>query len=146
MYILHVFYVGEGAFQKPLTGGELLGLTTYPKWVNKCGEVNCVSDQGNFSADDDDDVESSAESRARRIEELAKKFAQESEEVSSLAASNDNNGGRGRRRSLHDILGELDTVSERSELDDSEEARLASAACMITKTFSDTKKVIRFRA
>ena len=82
-------------------------------------------------------MESSSESRARRIEELAKKFAQESEEVSSLAASNDSsNGGRGRRRSLHDILGELDTVSERSELDDSEEGRLASAACRITKRFS----------
>jgi hypothetical protein len=79
------------------------------------------SDMSDFDDDDllEDDIETRASSRASRIEELANKMMEEIEMKKDKVTSN-----RTRHpsdpgvKNIMDILGELDTVSERSEVEE----------------------------
>ena len=81
--------------------------------------------------EEDEDDSSRAASRAKRIEELAMKMLAEDH---SGADTGQQQGSRGRTRhpsdpgirNLYDILGELDTVSERSEMEEGDAASTAA--------------------
>merc|ERR1719411_16004 len=111
---------------------------------NRLDFVTISPDISDLDDDDqflDDDIESRSSSRASRIEELAKKMLEESEMKSASATSS-----RTRHpsdpgvKNIMDILGELDTVSERSEIeeegtinDDSEESESLSDSSQKTQ-------------
>ena len=74
------------------------------------GTLDIVSLNSDSNLSEDEDEDSVSESRARRIEELANKMLGEQPSTTRTRHPSD----PGVTRSLHDILGELDTVRQSS--------------------------------
>ena len=86
--------------------------------------VSITSDMSDFDLDEELNEEEEAASRAKRIEELAKKMLGDASSETSKRSRHPSDPGV---RSINEILGDLDTVSERSELEEDEHAANAAA-------------------